>query len=152
MAVWQKIIFFFCSWRSVCHIFMQNWTSGHNEQDDFCIHVSYWTGAPVLHLKTLLTAHWPAFLPPPSHYLLISTWKNTDELGLSRLRYVLLSNLMDWTLILGDLNHFATSLIAINQRDFLSERGGDSLKLYFIGQIITVCAIRIWSRRQDRGR
>lgn len=24
---------------SFCHISMLNWTSGHNEQDDFCIHV-----------------------------------------------------------------------------------------------------------------
>lgn len=36
---------------SVCHISMQNWTSGHNEQDDFCIHVCYQAAAPVLNLK-----------------------------------------------------------------------------------------------------
>lgn len=131
MAVWQKIIFFFYSWRSVCDIFMQNWTSGHNEQDDFCIHVCYRTRAPILHFKNTFNTTLATVSLPPPHYPLISTWKSSDELGLSRLRNVLLSNLMDWTLILGDLNHFAISLIAINQRGFLCERGGFSEALLY---------------------
>lgn len=95
MAVWQKIIFFFYSWRSVCDIFMQNWTSGHNEQDDFCIHVCYRTRAPILHFKNTFNTTLATVSLPPPHYPLISTWKSSDELGLSRLRNVLLSNLMN---------------------------------------------------------
>ncbi len=74
---------------SFCHISRQTWTSGHNEQDDFYIHVRYQARAPVLHLQD---HHHP-------HYISYSTWKHTDDLRLSKSNDVLLSNLIDWTLI-----------------------------------------------------